>query len=69
MDVLTFGGDGPACIHARVMVGFASRHVCPKLPQLPVSDSLQPVKRASTHTPTGKGIEEQLGNKTIDHVS
>jgi hypothetical protein len=50
MDVLTFGGDGPACIHARVLVGFASRHVYPKLPQLPVSDSLQPVKRASTHT-------------------
>jgi hypothetical protein len=29
MDVLTFGGDGPACIHVPVLVGFASRHVCP----------------------------------------
>jgi hypothetical protein len=32
-----------------LLVGFASRHVCPKLPQFPVSDSLQSVKRASTH--------------------
>jgi hypothetical protein len=65
--LLIFGGDGPVRILVLVLVNFASR-----LSQNSATSILRftSTGEAGQHAPpTRKGIEEQLGNKTIDHVS
>jgi hypothetical protein len=68
MDLLIFGGDGPVRVMVPVPGVFASR-LSLNFRNFESSNSLQPVKRASTHPPIGKGIEKQHRNKTIDQVS